>query len=48
MIYVSDAPVSLDEVCFEISTDKDLIYQIVSKSVKKEKNNIRYRVVEDL
>ena len=48
MIYVADAPVNLDEVRFENSTDKDLIYQVVSKSVKKEKNDIRYRVVEDL
>ena len=48
MIYVADAPVNLHEVRFENSTDKDLIYQVVSKSVKKEKNDIRYRVVEDL
>lgn len=48
MIYVADESVNLDEVRFETSTDKDLIYQVVSKSVKKEKNNIRYRVVEDL
>ena len=48
MIYVADAPVNLDEVRFEYSADKDLISQVVSKSVKKEKNNIRYRVVEDL
>lgn len=48
MIYVGDAPVNLVEVRFENSTDKDLIYQVVSKSVKKEKNDIRYRVVEDL
>ena len=48
MIYVADAPVNLDEVRFENSTDKDLIYQVVSKSVKEEKNDIRYRVVEDL
>ena len=37
MIYVADVPVNLDEVRFENSTDKDLIYQVVSKSVKKEK-----------
>ena len=41
-ILVSTDPVALDQACI------DLIYQVVSKSVKKEKNNIRYRVVEDL
>ena len=48
VLVTTDESVNLDEVRFENSTDKDLIYQVVSKSVKKEKNNIRYRVVEDL
>lgn len=48
LIYVGDEPVNLDEVRFEDSGDKDLIYRVVSKSVKKKENNIRFRVVEEL
>ncbi len=48
LIYIAEEPVNLEQVRFEDSTDKDLIYQVVSKSVKKEKNDIRYRTVESL
>ena len=48
LIYVGDEPVNLDEVRFEDSGDKDLIYRLVSKSVKKKENNIRFRVVEEV
>ena len=48
LIYVGDEPVNLDEVRFEDSSDKDLNYRVVSKSVKKKENNIRFRVVEEL
>ena len=48
LIYIAEEPVNLEHVRFEDSTDKDLIYQVVSKSVKKEKNDIRYRTVESL
>ena len=46
LIYVGDEPVDLEDVRFEDSSDKDLIYRVVSKSVKKKENNIRFRVVE--
>ena len=49
LLYTSeDGPVDLDNVRYEVSTDKDLVYKVVEKSVKKKKDNIRFRVMEEL
>lgn len=49
LVYVSDdGAVDLDQVQYEVSTDKDLIYKVLEKSLKKKKDNIRFRKLEDL
>ncbi len=48
MIYVDDSPINLEQVCYEKSEDKDLIYKVVAKSIKKNQGNIRFRNVEYL
>lgn len=48
LVYIGDEAVNLDTVRYEQSNDKDLIYTVVSKSVKKELGNIRYRDMGDL
>ena len=49
LLYTSeDGPVDLDNVRYEVSTDKDLVYKVVEKSVKKKKDNIRFRIIEEL
>ena len=47
-VYVGDEAVNLDAIRYEQSDDKDLIYTVVSKSVKKDLGNIRYRDMGDL
>ena len=48
LVYVDDEVVNLATVRYELSDDKDLIYTVVSKSVKKERGNIRYRDMGEL
>jgi hypothetical protein len=48
LVYIGDETVNLDTVRYEPSDDKDLIYTVVSKSVKKDLGNIRYRDMGDL
>ena len=48
LVYVGDEAVNLDAVRYEQSNDKDLIYTVVSKSVKKDFGNIRYRDMGEL
>ena len=49
LLYISeDGPVDLSNVRYELSTDKDLIYKVVGKSVKKNKDNIRFRKIEEM
>ena len=48
LVYVGDEAVNLDTVRYEQSDDKDLIYTVVSKSVKKDLVNIRYRDMGEL
>ena len=48
LLYTSeDGPLDLNKVCYEVSTDKDLVYKVVEKSVKKKKDNIRFRIIEE-
>ena len=49
LVYVSDdGALDLDQVHYEVSTDKDLIYKVVEKSVKKKKSNIRFKKIDEL
>ena len=49
LLYISeDGPVDLSNVRYELSTDKDLIYKVVGKSVKKNKDNLRFRKIEEM
>ena len=48
LVYIGDEAVNLDAVRYEQSDDKDLIYTVVSKSVKKDLGNIRYRDMGEL
>lgn len=49
LLYISeDGPVDLSNVRYELSTDKDLVYKVVGKSVKKNKDNIRFRKIEEM
>lgn len=49
LVYVSDdGALDLDQVHYEVSTDKDLIYKVVEKSVKKKKANIRFKKIDEL
>ncbi len=48
LLYTSeDGPLDLNKVRYEVSTDKDLVYKVVEKSVKKKKDNIRFRIIEE-
>ena len=47
LVYISEeGAVDMDKVRYEVSTDKDLIYKVVEKSVKKKKDNIRFKKIE--
>ena len=48
LVYIGDEAVNLDTVRYEQSNDKDLIHTVVSKSVKKDLGNIRYRDMGEL
>ena len=48
-VYLSEnGPVNLEEVRYEQCDDKDLIYTVIGKSLKKNKANIRFRNMGDL
>lgn len=43
-VYLSDdGPLNLDDVRYEHCNDKDLIFEVIGKSLKKNKANIRYK-----
>lgn len=44
IVYISDSDVDLSTARYEPSDDKDLIYTVVGKSVKKKKDNIRIKM----
>lgn len=48
LVYVDDEVVNLETVRYEQSDDKDLIYTVFSRSVKKDLGNIRYRDMGEL
>ena len=49
MVYKSaEGLVNLEDVRYEQCDDKDLIYTVIGKSLKKNKANIRYRSMGEL
>ncbi len=48
LVYIGNVLENQDTVRYEQSDDKDLIYKVVVKSVRKNKVDIRYRKLEDL